>query len=306
MRATDAALGEIKAPYIVDTHVHLWDFPDRPDIVPFRPLAVGSIEEWMEEVFPHGVSNGVTVFPSVGQGKFNITYVRDVLDRFPDTFRGVISLNFTDPSNTSEATLDEFDDIGIRSIKYKLTNQKQIDAFFNDTRADSFVAVSKFMRERRWSWTMQITSEVGEVWPEVLDTLFGTGVKIVCDHFGRPNFTRGLDDPAFKAISQYGDTGRVYVKFSAPFRIDNIRSKARDDQILEYAREYLKAFGDDNIIFGTDWPYIGEINETRPTYDELLENFYTWVPDEDSRFKIMWDNPRRLYGFGKPKRYAGD
>lgn len=53
----------------------------------------------------------------------------------------------------------------------------------------------------------------------------------------------------------------------------------------------------DRLLWGTDWPHVGHTPEFFPKEADLIDLFFTCVPDEAARRKILVDNPVRLYGF---------
>jgi predicted TIM-barrel fold metal-dependent hydrolase len=60
--------------------------------------------------------------------------------------------------------------------------------------------------------------------------------------------------------------------------------------------ELLNAFGPDHCIWGSDWPFLKA--GQRLDYGPLLALFAQRVPDAQIRQAILWDTPRRLFGFG--------
>jgi predicted TIM-barrel fold metal-dependent hydrolase len=49
-------------------------------------------------------------------------------------------------------------------------------------------------------------------------------------------------------------------------------------------------------MWGSDWPFLKAAE--RLDYGPLLALFAHWVPDPQLRQAILWDTPRRLFGFG--------
>ena len=49
-------------------------------------------------------------------------------------------------------------------------------------------------------------------------------------------------------------------------------------------------------MWGSDWPFLRA--PERIDYGPLLDLMDTLVPDAPSRRKVLWDTPRRLFGFG--------
>ncbi len=61
----------------------------------------------------------------------------------------------------------------------------------------------------------------------------------------------------------------------------------------EPVRQYIEYFGDDNLVFSTDYPHADS------KYPRAVECFMTLPLAEGSKRKILWDNWCRLYGIEK-------
>jgi predicted TIM-barrel fold metal-dependent hydrolase len=60
------------------------------------------------------------------------------------------------------------------------------------------------------------------------------------------------------------------------------------------ARHYFEDFGDDNVIFSTDYPHADS------KFPSATESFLSLPFDEDTKRKILWDNYARLYDVADP------
>jgi D-galactarolactone isomerase len=49
-------------------------------------------------------------------------------------------------------------------------------------------------------------------------------------------------------------------------------------------------------VWGTDWPH-PTVSGTKPDNLVLLNLLLEWVPDEETRTRILVRNPEKLYGF---------
>jgi len=50
------------------------------------------------------------------------------------------------------------------------------------------------------------------------------------------------------------------------------------------------------VVWGTDWPH-ASAREQMPNDGDLADLLLDWAPDEVQRYKILVENPERLYGF---------
>ncbi|MSP44397.1 MAG: hypothetical protein EXQ83_00670 [Xanthobacteraceae bacterium] len=95
------------------------------------------------------------------------------------------------------------------------------------------------------------------------------------------------------------------MKLSGGFRI-SAREQSYED-VKPYAVELLNAFGVNRCIWGSDWSFLNpDVGpEKRPMkiapveYGREASVFSGWVPSEEVRQKILWDNPSRFFGFSK-------
>jgi predicted TIM-barrel fold metal-dependent hydrolase len=67
----------------------------------------------------------------------------------------------------------------------------------------------------------------------------------------------------------------------------------------ETARQYVDWFGDDNLVFSTDYPH-GDSQ-----YPNATETFRKLPLSEESQRKILAENWTRLYGIPVAKKTAG-
>jgi uncharacterized protein len=78
------------------------------------------------------------------------------------------------------------------------------------------------------------------------------------------------------------------MKPSEYFRRNCFLSVEADEKTVTH---YLEHYGDDNLVFSTDYPHADS------KYPHAVEEFLELPLAESSKRKILWDNWRRLYGF---------
>jgi predicted TIM-barrel fold metal-dependent hydrolase len=130
---------------------------------------------------------------------------------------------------------------------------------------------------------------------ELLGLIESTAPRLLIDHCGRPEVSAGVGQPGFQALLGLARSGRACVKISG------MQKFAAHDHLQEqagaYVSELLRAFGPDACMWGSDWPFIRE--QARIDYGPLLKLAEQLLPDAGVRRKVMWDTPRRLFGFGE-------
>jgi len=67
-----------------------------------------------------------------------------------------------------------------------------------------------------FGWHLQIQDR-GNWLPEAIPVLKKLPVDVVVDHLGRTPPENGVNDPGFQALLRFLETGRCWVKISAPY-----------------------------------------------------------------------------------------
>ena len=147
-------------------------------------------------------------------------------------------------------------------------------------------------RVREMNWFVEIHCEKDEL-VEAAPLLRTAGVRIVIDHFGRPDVGRGVGQPGFQALLEFGRTGQAAVKLSGPFRssAQGFPYRACDP----FVAAAIDAFTLENCVWGSDWPFV--LMEERLDYGPVFGCLSRWLPDPEDRHTVLWDSPRRLFGF---------
>lgn len=116
--------------------------------------------------------------------------------------------------------------------------------------------------------------------------------KFVIDHIAKPYIKDGFYDgwaSLMKAISQYPN---VYCKLSG-MTTEADYNNWTPEQIEPYMQLVLEAFGDNRILFGSDWPVClvaGNYTKTK----ELVTNFISQLSSEEQT-AIMGGNAVKFY-----------
>jgi len=119
-------------------------------------------------------------------------------------------------------------------------------------------------------------------------------VPVCVDHIGSIPPETGTDHPAFKALLRLVDTGRCWVKLSAPYQLS--RTGAPDYADYRTQARALVAAAPERMVWGTNWPHPRV--DDMPDEGDLLNTLADWTGDDATRKAILVDNPAALYGFG--------
>lgn len=267
----------------VDCHLHVFDparFRYDPEASP-RPLVdPGTPEQFRAVMACHGITHALLVSAWTGYRVDNRCMI-DAVKRSRGAFRGIAR---PDP---------DIDDAGLRRLKKAGAIGVRIDLLTDGMPVlagpDGGRTVARI---HDLGLILQIQAEKDQL-AEVAPLLRRSTGQIVIDHCGRPDAARGLNQPGFRALLGLADTGRVAVKLSGPFRFSHQPFPYRDAD--PYPKALVKAFGPENCVWGSDWPFV--LMDNHVDYGPCLAALERWVPVAADRRRILWDTPRRLFGF---------
>lgn len=261
---------------LVDAHVHVF----RADM----PVAKGAwtrldyeftAEQLIATLDDHGVRHAVVSGLSI-TGTYNDYVIAMV--RANKRLRGTAIL---DP-RTDLYTLEKMKADGIVGVRLQLARMVDLPDF----RSEDWRRL--LARVRDLDWHVHIALE-GPRFPPVLDALLESGAKIVVDHFGHPDPADALGCAGYGAMIAAVDTGRLWIKLAAGFRMAGTEAykdpKSDLDRIADrIAADLLARVGTDRLLWGSDVPFVGY--EARVDYDRVLASYYRWLPDPRRRAEI--------------------
>ena len=260
------------------------------------------LSEWRENDIDYGVLVQVSFM-----GTDN-SYITELVEQNRH-LRGVVVFTNADgsldESSFDEELLEHYHKIGIRGIRLNLRGKtaEQMavinEAMDMEAGTDGFKDLWNFIREHDWHIEAQ---QGGALWVDLIDTLLKTNCRIVVDHFSRPDKELNLNDPGWLAVLEAGETGRVWMKVSASYRLG-----VSEEIMMEYAQQAKAHFGINRLLWGSDYPYTGcrdmpQACEDSQDYAVLFERLQTWFPDETDQRAILQDNPAEVFGFPLVRR----
>ena len=265
----------------IDCHAHVFrrDLP----LVPghrHAPQHDALLPELLALFDAHGITHGVLTAPSF-LGTDN-SYLLSALAQAPARLRGTV---IVEPSIQLEA-LHEMDRNGVVGIRFNMLGRAELPAL----RAPAWRRVLESAAGLGWHAEIYIE---GPRLPALLEPALESGIRVVVDHFGSPDPQRKLDCSGFRALLDAVDSGRTWVKLSAPYRLGGVDPKP-------YVEALLRAGGAQRLMWASDWPWTQ--NREGMTYRGALDWLGAWVPDDTIRATILGATPRELFGFGKEKR----
>ncbi|MGE4339204.1 MAG: amidohydrolase [Pigmentiphaga sp.] len=267
----------------VDSHAHIFDpqfeFVSDAHYVPDVSQR-GSPSEFRTLLNTHGFTHGLLI-QALPYGYDNSAML-EAIRNSSGHFKGISLIK----PEISDRQLAELADGGVIGMR--------INPMFNhgireltEPGADRLLA-----RIKEMGWFVQVHCEKDDLVP-ALPILRQAGVKVMIDHFARPDPRAGIGQPGFQAMLELGRACDAVVKLSGPFR-SSLQGFPYTD-IEPFVAAAIEAFTIDNCVWGSDWPYV--LAEHRIDYGPPLSCLDRWVPDEAQQRKVLWDNPARLFGF---------
>jgi predicted TIM-barrel fold metal-dependent hydrolase len=205
----------------------------------------------------------------------------DALRRHPGRYAGVAMID----DGTSDAELDELHEAGVRGTRFNfvahLGGAPDLDLF------DRTVA-----RIAPRGWHVVLHFDAADL-PAHAGLLDRVPCPYVIDHMARVDAAAGLDQPPFRALLALLGDERCWVKVSGAERLTAGGPPTYDD-VVPYARALIAA-APDRVLWGTDWPHPNVRH--MPDDGDLVDLVADFAPDEETRVRILVDNPARLYDF---------
>jgi predicted TIM-barrel fold metal-dependent hydrolase len=271
-------------PKTVDCHCHIID----PVRFPFaltggyrpRPDETGTRESFVTQMDECGVDCALLVQPSCYG-----TDLRAALDACAWQTRRFRIIGGVQP------------DISARELE-ALKAQGLIGARFNlQFSPDALIVAEKtslLARLEEQGYFVQVHG-LEQDWIAAVSILRKTNSKVIIDHMGLERANGGIDQQGFQAVLGLGQDSDAVIKLSGFFRSSQAGPPYED--LDPFAEAILKNFGAARCVWGSDWPFLGM--SSRPGYRETLAPLSRWFSDPPDRNSVLWDNPQRLFGFGK-------
>ncbi|SDV47013.1 amidohydrolase family protein [Chitinasiproducens palmae] len=281
-----------------DTHAHVFALT-LPFVQPRRytPERAAPPSDYLAQLDAQGVGCGWLVQPSfLG---FDNRYIAETIACYPRRFVGVAVI---DPA-LGVAQLDPLDQAGFVGIRLNLDGQP-----LPDFDAPVWRALLPELRAR--GWHIEVHRDADDL-AALLAPLVDANVKVVVDHFGRPDAVQGVDDPGFRRLLAFGASRGVWVKLSAayrnggvpvargaqtthaPFDVYGVDGAARGEAIARQATPLLlEHFGAERLVWGSDWPHTRY--EAQADFAATYAALEGWVADPTARRTIRCVAPAAL------------
>ncbi len=266
-----------------DSQFHVFGAVDK---YPIRPGAVyctpeATIDAALKLHRTLGIQRGVIVQSSAYGMDFSILY--DALAQAGPNYQACVVID----DSVSDKELQKLHDAGVRGARFnfwKVLNLVPTPDQFKRSIA----------RIESMGWYAKLHMPVDEM-IEMQELFHPLKLNVVMDHFGRPEFDRGLSHPSIKFITDLLRKGNWWMMLSNGDRW-SAKGKPWDDAV-EFAKHYIDA-APDRMIWGSDWPHpLIPIEEPPKDDGELMELAYRYADNDQILRKILVENPAKLFGF---------
>ncbi|MEO6015927.1 MAG: amidohydrolase family protein [Polaromonas sp.] len=266
----------------VDCHCHVLDpqgFAYSAETA-YKPAGqeTGSADYFTQVLASYGVQHALLVGPNSGYGIDNRCML-DAIARGQGRFKGIAVV----PNDASTGYLQELKAQGIVGVAFNFALHGL--GYYQPAEA-------LFARLAALDMFVQVQVEQAQL-HALAPVLLSSGAQLLVDHCGRPDLTAGLEGDGFSALLGLADSRRATVKLSGFAKFSKQDFPFEDTRA--YASALLQAFGADHCVWASDWPFLRA--PWRLDYGPLLQLFAHTVPDPQDRQKILWDTPKRLFGF---------
>ena len=272
----------VPPPGACDAHCHVFGpagrFPFAPDRT-YTPPDSG-YEELIELQGRLGLSRAVLVQASC-HGTDNSAMV-DALVRARGRFAGVAMI---DDSHDDEE-LDSMHDAGVRGIRFNFVRH-----LGGSPDIGRFWRLVERIVPRRWHLELHFDAAELAGYRSLLSEL---PVPFIIDHMARVPVEDGLDQEPFEFLLETleGNDG-AWVKISGAERMTSEGSPPYQD-VVPFARAVIGT-APDRVLWGTDWPHPNVRH--MPDDGSLVDLLADFAPDEETRNRILVENPTVLYDF---------
>ncbi len=252
-----------------------------------------SVSEYITFCRRFGIERTVFIQPSV-YGSDN-TCVLAAMREVGSHARGIAVVG----DKTSDAEIDQMERGGVRGLRVNLETTGQADPA---QARERFLAAVKRIGSRHMHIQMFTRPTVIAA---IKDAIEASPVTVVFDHFGGAQAAGGVQQPGFDALVALVQSGKAYVKLSAPYRGSTAAPGFTDMAPLAKA---LVAANPQRILWGSDWPHPNTASDAvnadtglspRLSIDDIavVNQVAVWLPTIPQRRVMLVDNPARLYGW---------
>lgn len=267
-------------PGACDCHMHFYGPRDRYPLAPTCPVEppTGSVSDYREIQARLGLERVVIVQPTAYG--FDNRCQLDAMAALGDCARGVVVVG----PEAEDAELVSLTAAGVRGIRFHMLPGGVLPW---DWLPEMAARVSEF------GWHVQLQLD-GRLLSEKEDTLRRLPGTVVIDHVGKFLEPVTEDDQSFQALLRLVESGRWWVKLSAPYETSKTGPPLYAD-VGVLAKALVRA-APDRMLWASNWPH-PSAQDNPPDDAVLLDLLLDWIDEDGLRNRVLVDNPASLYGF---------
>lgn len=265
-----------------DSHFHVYDprFDYAVDATLRPPPAPAAVYADLQLTL--GLRRGVVVQPS-SYGVDNRCTLSAVQTLGLTNTRAVVVLD----GNESDVCLLDMNESGARGLRVNALRGNTL----NRARLQRLCA-----RVAELGWHLQLHVD-GTALPDLAPWIKCLPLPVVLDHFARMPIDRASQQPVWPALRGLLDTGKTWVKLSAPYLISKLGPPSYQD--LHEPLDALLAHAPHRMLWGSDWPHPGwPAGPHAPlSAQQLLDFAVARFEAHGCTESVLDHNPCELYGF---------
>lgn len=273
----------------VDTHLHIYGPADRYPAAPTSRVPAppgGSLDAYRRVMERLGITRAVIVQPSTYGADNRCTM--EAVAALGDRARAVVVVT----PEAEDAELARLTQLGAVGIRF----------FMLPGGVLPWEALEEMAaRVHGFGWHVQLQLD-GRDLGDSLPMLRRLPCDLVIDHTGKFLEPVAPDHPGFRALLSLVETGRVWVKLSAPYETSREGPPHYMD-VGRLARALIRA-APERMVWASNWPHPSKQPDP-PDDAMLLDTIRHWLGDDTVLHRILVDNPAQLYGFAAAPAAGG-
>ncbi len=277
---------------IIDSHVHIWD-TDRFPIPWLEAIPALNKRLWIDDYFAATGDLNVEgfVYMQVEVAPPYALIEAQTIASLAEVDRRVLAIVPWAPLEEGEKARIFLDQLV--SISPKITSIRRIVQGESDP---EFCLQTGFIRGNQILPEYGLTSEIccysNQLAANVELVRQCPGTEFILNHIAKPNISGNEFEPWATQMTELANLGNVVCKISGATTEADVQNWTLED-IRPYVEHALAAFGEDKVLFGSDWPVVTQAaSYTRwvETVDEITRNF-----SEEQKNKLWKQNAVRFY-----------
>jgi D-galactarolactone isomerase len=265
-------------PGTTDTHMHFYDrgAPQAPGT--FLPGHF-TVEDYRAVMKQCGIERVIVVQPNAYADDNRVTL--DAIRKLGKNAKGVAVVK----PGVSDAELDKLTKGGMCALRIMTLHGGTL----------GFDVMDELMaRVHPFGWHANLQLDGREL-PKLEAQIRRLPGKFVIDHTAKFLEPVQIASAPFQSLLRLVDTGRCWVKLSAPYETSKTGAPKYED-VAKLARALVK-HAPERMLWASNWPHPSARKPSPPDDAELLDLLLDWAPDDAIRKKILAGNPAELYGF---------